>query len=255
LQVDTATLRDGPYLLVAKATSVEPVAFPDNVVWFYHTIDNGVCNVVLDFETEDDFTTPLVNGQDVSQPEEFGYLVWINGVNASNLGAAIFDSDTGGPNNPGRDPDLLVNSGNVLILQDDSVQTVPGIFDFPDDDGQGGTITFDFLQSVAPAAITLIDINEAAAQLVLTDGNGRQRTYTVPVGWTGEVSDLSPDLGKGVLSLAKTKEQPGPGPGGPAMMTVPTGPNKFFDPHDVRKLEVTFYGDGAVDDLVFCPTP
>ena len=53
--------------------------------------------IVLDFETEDDFTTPLVNGQDISTPPEFGNLVFISST-GNNLGAAIFDSDPNGPN-------------------------------------------------------------------------------------------------------------------------------------------------------------
>ena len=75
--------------------------------------------IVIDFETEDDFTTPLVNGQDISTPPEFGNILAISATGTGHYGPAIFDSDPNGPNNGTwpRDPDLLVDLGNVLILQ------------------------------------------------------------------------------------------------------------------------------------------
>ena len=39
----------------------------------------GSLRQVIDFETEDDFVTPLVNGQAISSPPFFGNLVSING--------------------------------------------------------------------------------------------------------------------------------------------------------------------------------
>ena len=71
--------------------------------------------VTIDFST-DDFGAPLVNGQDISSPEEFGNLISISS-SGNNQGAAIFDSDPMGPNMGGGDPDLLVGLGNILIIQ------------------------------------------------------------------------------------------------------------------------------------------
>src|SRR5262249_28976660 len=82
----------------------------------------------LDFETEDDFATPLGNGQHIDA--EFGRLVRISSAGV-NLGATTFDTTPGGPNDPGIDADMLFGHGNVLILQssDYAAQSVPGFFD------------------------------------------------------------------------------------------------------------------------------
>ena len=56
-----------------------------------------------------------------------------------NLGAAIFLSTPGGPNDGGPDPDLLVDLGNVLILQSEDApgqNAVPGVFDVPNEIGR-----------------------------------------------------------------------------------------------------------------------
>jgi len=68
----------------------------------------GCSRITLDFQVEDDFTTPLVNGQDISTPAEFGALVSITST-GMNAGAAIFDSTPAGPNDPSQDRDLLVD--------------------------------------------------------------------------------------------------------------------------------------------------
>ena len=69
----------------------------------------------IDFST-DDSGDPLVNGQDIMSPDEFGALFSVSS-GGPNLGAAIFDSDPMGPNMGGPDPDLLVGLGNVMMLQ------------------------------------------------------------------------------------------------------------------------------------------
>ncbi|MBW2697780.1 MAG: hypothetical protein JRE70_14970, partial [Deltaproteobacteria bacterium] len=65
---------------------------------------------VIDFETEDDFTTPLINGQIVDptvDPDdiEFGNLFDFTTTANGHIGATIFDSDPLGPNQFGGDPD------------------------------------------------------------------------------------------------------------------------------------------------------
>jgi hypothetical protein len=198
---------------------------------------------VLDFEFEDDFTTPLVNGQDISTPPEFGNLVSISDAGAGHLGTAVFDSDTGGPNAGGPDPDLLVDLGNILILQsaDSPAQTVAGIFDTPNDSATGGSIIVDLLLPSYLISIDLIDIN-GGGQTDVT------RVYDVPSEWTGENTSTQ---GWDTLDLTTLLAQPGLGTGGSATAVEDTG----FDPYNVRKLEVDFSGSGGVDNLTFRTIP
>ena len=111
---------------------------------------------LMPFETEDDYVTPLVNGQDLATPHEFGRLFSSSGANA---GAAIFDSTPLGPNDPSQDRDLLVGLGNLLILQNSQAagQSVPGVFDHPndfpdlvvyDDEGKPLTVKYHLLSAV-----------------------------------------------------------------------------------------------------------
>jgi len=203
--------------------------------------------ITLDFET-DDFGTPLVHGQDISTPPEFGNWVQISSSGAGHLGPAIFDS-TNGPF--GGDPDLNVGLGNILILQDSSspTQTTPGIFDTPNDAASGGTITFTFLSPVYLLSINLVDIDSGAQTTVtLTDGGGGSRVYNVPNNWTGEKSMTL--AGWHTLDLTTLLPQPGPGIGGPATAT-----DFGLNPFDVTRLEVQFSGSAGVDGLVFIPEP
>ena len=135
--------------------------------------------------TEDFDGGGLINGQSYSGGA--GYTVSSTGANA---GAAIFDSDPGGANAMAPDYDLLVGTGNILILQDDSAanQTIPGVFDDPGDDHNGGTLIFDFDGPVELASVDLIDIDAAPgiqdASVTLIDSGGNVRFYDVPTGWT-----------------------------------------------------------------------
>jgi hypothetical protein len=147
----------------------------------------------FDFETQDDFLTPLANGQDITTPPEFGRLLSVSTqqppVGAHHQGAAIFDSDPSGPNAASSDPDLLVGLGNVLMLQENPGQTVPGIFNLPDDAANGGVIVFDFtgfafIEKVEPRSIDLIDIDSFGngAKVFMTDVLGHHRFFIVPAG-------------------------------------------------------------------------
>ena len=209
----------------------------------------GVEASVLDFETEDDFTTPLRNGQDLTSPPEFGRVVSISSF-GPNAGAAIFDSSPGGPNDPSQDPDLLVDSGNLVILQTDNStgQLNPGYFDFPDDDEDGGTITFDFSEPVMLMSIALVDIDGAAAEpslVLLRDEAGRVRVYFVPAGWTGD-RVLDGTSGRRTLSLQTLSPQPGHLSAATASETVD------FDARRVVSLDVRLGSSGAVDDVRYC---
>lgn len=209
----------------------------------------------LDFESEDDFATPLVNGQDLSTPPEFGALFSLASqqpvVGAPHQGPAVFDTDPAGPNAGSSDPDLLVGLGNALILQENPGQTVPGVFDLPDDSLSGGVIVFDFtgfgnLEKVAPRSVDLIDVDSfgAGVKVFLSDVLGQSRFYTVPAGWTGDISVDGPP-GYGTLDLTTLLPQPGR----VGVVTVSGDPD--FLPDEVRRVEITLLGSGAIDNLVF----
>jgi len=197
--------------------------------------------VVLDFETEDDFATPLVNGQHIDT--EFGRLVGLTS-SGPNAGLGIFDSTVGGPNDPSQDRDLLVGSGNLLCLQTENFPPdADDVFPRPNDDEDGGTISFQFAQPLEPLSLALVDIDsgDGTSTLVLRDTLGKERTFTVPPSWTGDRLVAGP--GRGVLDLATLDPQPG-------FASVATAvEDEGFDPLRVIRLSVTIAGSGAVDDL------
>lgn len=206
--------------------------------------------VVLDFESEDDLVTPLANGQSISSPEEFGALVSITAAGA-NLGAAIFDSTPGGPNDPSQDTDLLVGSGNLLILQNSAApaQTVPGVFDRPNDDQDGGQLIFDFNFPVGLLSVVLVDIDLGSSQassLTLSDEQGRTRAYSVPPRWTTDLIHDGPP-GLGTLDLTTLDPQPG------HLSTATASEQAGFDASRVRRLVVVLGSSGALDDLRWSP--
>ena len=209
------------------------------------------------------------------------------------VGAAIFDSSpllsggTGGPNafpiaGSVADPDLLVDSGNVLILQEDggisgadTRRDANGnlIFNRPDDDVNAGSIFFNFTQAVAPVSIDLIDFNGGAGGLVtLTDVNGNERAFTIPEEFTFDLAEVlhetegntlgdgdpSNDAEEGFATLTFDESAPQSGEGrldddgNPIVTSVAdTG---AFDINQVITIEVGFSGSspsGAIDNLVF----
>lgn len=211
-------------------------------------IDVGCQLHTLDFEREDDFTTPILNGQALSAPESFGRLVNISG-GGPNLGPVAFDSTPGGPNDPSLNSDMLVGHGNLLLLQNSAYpqQNSPGFFRTPTDDPEGGDIIFDFTAEVDPRSILLADINpppNRGASVTLIDRDGRQRVYTVEPGWTGTYGDagpwrldlttLKPQAGNGTPRWARANEEPG------------------FLQGAVVRIVVHMTGYGALDELIFC---
>jgi hypothetical protein len=210
----------------------------------------------LDFGTQDDFLSPLANGQDLSTPPEFGSLFSLSALQPQSgpphFGPAVFDSTPSGPNALSSDPDLLVDSGNILILQENGVQTVSGIFDKPDDSANGGTLVFDFtgfdfIEKVEPLSLDLIDIDLGSPRdtlVVLTDVLGRTRSFRVPPGWT---EDITRDGPFGIRTLDLTTLDPQPG-----FLGTATASEAFaYIPAEVVRMEVTIGGSGAVDNLVF----
>ena len=210
----------------------------------------GAC-LLIDFETEDDDVTPLLNGQDISTSEEFGVYISADGIGLSGYGAAIFDSDPTGPNSGASDDDLLVDTGNILILQESGLQTTPGIYDEPDDDALGGILSIDFLQATQLCSVNLIDVDfdgstDQSARVTLVDSSNRERTYSVPSGWT---EDIAVDGTPGYRTLDLRTLMPQAGFGATATATQDAG----FDSENVRIMFVEMQGSAGIDDLRFIP--
>jgi hypothetical protein len=192
----------------------------------------------------------LGNGQMINEPFEASPFVDITS-SGNNLGAAIFNSDPAGPNAGSADDDLLVDLGNLLILQDSRhPNTMGDFFVHPNDANVGGTLTFSFAAPVKLLAIDLVDIDKKGAMtLSLIDGKGLERVYSVPEYWTNEVPTL---MGFDTLSLTTLPDQFGEGPSPiPATAFEMTE----FNEADVRSLVIAFSGPGAVDNLLFVPEP
>ena len=150
----------------------------------------------------------------------------------SHLGPTLFDSDPLGPNAAGTDPDLLVNLGNVLILQNSALPNNDGFFfETPNDEANfeptgSGTLVFDFTAPVLLQSIDLIDINGGAfVDLVLTDGGGLTRTYNVFEMWSHDIFDTPAAMGYDTLDFTTLAAQVGEG-GGQAPASQMAG----FDP-------------------------
>jgi hypothetical protein len=227
-----------------------------NEVYLDIVYDGKPDQFAINFQTEDDFTTPLVNGQDLSTPPEFGVLFALSSLPASSgpahFGPAIFNSTPGGPNNGSSDPDLLVNQGNVLILQENPGQLVAGIFGLPDDAANGGKLVFDFtgfqfIEKVEPVSLDLVDIDSGSprpSRVVLTDVLGHTRTYLVPVGWTRDIT-FQGTPGVGTLDLTTLAAQPG------YLSSATASESPGYIPGEIVRLEVEIGGSGALDNLVF----
>ena len=165
-----------------------------------------------------------------------------------NNGAAIFNS-TSGPF--GQDPDLGVGQGNVLHLQRNGSPTsdftgVNGVdtWDHPNDDEDGGTLTFDFCSEIEALELDLIDIDLGSppqdSDVTLTDSALKTRVYTVPAGWTA-------NGGVGTLSLTATGVQVGDSSN--ATEVTQAG----YDGTKVIKIVVRLGSSGAIDNLHYCP--
>jgi hypothetical protein len=203
----------------------------------------------LDFTT-DDSGAGMVHGTQVDTEFDGGanYPVTITGsANPSGDNtAAILNSSTGPA---AQDPDLLVGSGNILILQTDVNQTQcgAGVYCSHNDDADGGTLSFAFNVPTTPDTIDLVDIDgtDAASTVVLTDVNGYTRTYTVPGNWTGDITVDGPP-GMGTLDLTTLANQPG-------FASVATATEDVgFDGTAVTSIDVNLGGSGGVDNLTWC---
>lgn len=214
----------------------------------------GIANagvIGIDFSFAGDGVTPLPNGLEIVG-NEYAPLFSISST-GNNLGATVFDSSFGGPNDGGPDPDLIVGLGNLLMLQTNaaSAQSTPGIFDIPNDSANGGSFVFDFAFGLQPLTIDLVDIDENnAAFLTLTDSAGFQRMYDVPGGWTNDIGAQG-GVGFATLDLTTLADQEGENAGIFAIASQDVGFNAF----DVVQLEIVLPGSGGIDNLALVPTP
>ncbi|MEM1423906.1 MAG: hypothetical protein AAGH64_07865 [Planctomycetota bacterium] len=209
----------------------------------------------IDFSVEDDFLTPLVNGQEINATganSEFGNLFTIT----SSRRLAIFDTSNPGPNAGGGDADLLVNQGNALIIQNRGklTQSTADVFDEPNDFANGGNIFFNFVNPAELSSVDLIDVDDAnGVTVTLTDDQGRTRVYDVPNSFTNEVNTDGP-AGFDTLSLTDVLPQAGEGVGIATLASEDAG----YDATRVMLLEVDFAGSGGLDNLIIdsvVPTP
>jgi hypothetical protein len=210
-------------------------------------------SICIDFETDDDGSS-LANGQLIEAPDAFGTYFDLTSTGA-NSGCATFDTTDPGPNSAGPDPDLLVNRGNVAILQDDGSTCAgsPCIFAVPNDDASlDGIMTFDFAPALAlglKVIVTSIDVvdrnGNGRDSVTVTDTAGLKRTASIPAEWTGEPPL---EIGWGELDLLSGSDTESPNiPGLFATVITDTG----YDATNIASIEVTFAGSGGVDNFKF----
>ena len=179
-------------------------------------------------------------------------------------GIAAFDTTSTGPNASGPDPDLLVDSGIALIVQNDGETAQSpfpgdssfGIFDVPNDDPGNNLIEIAFSQAVTVVSLDVIDINgNGPAEILLTDSTGATRLYDLTMNFTGDPNQGAP----GIVTLDTLLEadQVGVGPllgNGDTPMAF-FSEDAGFDPDDVVSVDYFIFGSGALDNLVIIPEP
>ncbi|MEE9296926.1 MAG: PEP-CTERM sorting domain-containing protein [Phycisphaerae bacterium] len=207
--------------------------------------------ITFDF---DDDGGPLANGQLVDAPNAFGQFFNISSMGA-NLGAVVFDSGPAGPNMSGTDTDLLVDSTNILILQNPQFPdlSAPGVFQEPNDHAAVGSVVFDFSPAdflVLVQSIDVIDINGTdGLTITLVDSTGKTRAITVPDEFTGDINSGEPGIA--TIDFAVDFQESPNIPGLFTQVLTEAG----FDPGDIASLSVQFGGSGAVDNLAYVPEP
>ncbi|MEM7755632.1 MAG: hypothetical protein AAF297_08350 [Planctomycetota bacterium] len=206
--------------------------------------------ITIDF-SNDALGNALANGQAVSGNDVSSLFSLSSSGN--NAGLAIFDSTASGPNASAEDQDLLVNLGNVLILQDNAESAKSGgIFSSPDDDGNGGTMSFSFAAPTELASITLIDMDGGnGGTVTLVDSDGDVRAFDIPNGWTNDVAADGPS-GFGTIDFANLGAQSADSPG--TDVTIAQN-DAGFDLADVVSMDIFLIGSGGVDNLTIVPAP
>ena len=215
-------------LLFANSATAGAISFPLTIDFQADANGNLLANgqaITTPPAGNTDIDTDLPGGNTGSLPTGDGSqivavssLFEISTTGLDHVGAAIFDSTpffgvgnaANGPNteiignnqDSVADPDLLVDLGNILILQEDNdisgadVVEEPGSIETrrflrPDDDDGAGTILFSFFNPVELESIDLIDLNGgAAATLTLTDSSGGVRIFDVPEQFTFDLEEF-----------------------------------------------------------------
>ena len=232
---------------LAQSLSCEMDIFADGLLIGTQTIDLFRACEVIDFEG-------LANGEAIDENSFATQGVTISlppGANLNNFGACAFDSTSDGPNAGGPDPDLLVNEGNLLILQENNQQSVPGFFDEPDDAQLGGFLFVDFEEPSQVLSIDFVDVDDGPEESIILyqfDTSGRQRQTIVPAGWTRDlIVDGTP--GFRTLDLVTPSGQPGFLANAGMVLEDPG-----FDRQNVRRLVIDVNTSTAIDNIVFCKT-
>ncbi|MEL6430080.1 MAG: hypothetical protein AAFU73_16555 [Planctomycetota bacterium] len=202
----------------------------------------------LDFEM-DAMGDQVPNGSELILRSNVFDGVAIGGFSVSGFNAAIFDTDPMGPNAASSDQDLLVGTGNALILQENGAQSSPGVYDDPDDDLAGGRFTIRFDNPVSVCSLDLIDIDLIDVQQAIIrvfDEDKRQRIYFVPGGFTEDIAAMG-GTGVRTLDLTTIADQVG------FMATATATEFVGFDETHVIGITVDLFGSGAIDNLSYEP--
>lgn len=198
----------------------------------------------LRWEQAGDGVTPIENGRDMEAPGLFAPHVRLVATGTGGHGAAAFDTNPSGANAQGSFPGFLVDRGNVIVMQDDPVQSTPGIYDSPAPGANGGTLIFELLQPAAPRSIDLVATGTSTqVQVILRDEFGLSRVYDVPPGYTSDLATNPRGAVRG-LRLNTLDEQAGYA----ATATVDEDP--LFDVTRLAYIEVWMNGPGALDRLI-----
>ncbi len=180
--------------------------------------------IVIDFEFDASGAAILAGAVIDDQYALAGVTISAANANVSHPDAAIcFDSanPTGGDTDlrtPGSGAGNDTALGNILIIAERLTDADgDGLVDNPDDEAQGGSLTFSFAVPVVLSSLTVIDIEETGAML-LTTSDGGTAELSIPASTDNSVQTLALD---GVLATS---------------------------------LDVVLPGSGAVDRLAFCLT-
>ena len=148
------------------------------------------------------------------------------------------------------DQDLLVDIGNILILQTVNRPEDNGgsdFFELPDDEPNGGSMTFDYSMPTTIFSMDLVDIDASTSvEVVLSDTAGLSRTYSVPSEWTGEIPGAP---GVGTLDLTILTDQVGFGSTATALEDM------GFNASSVVQMAVSLAGSGGITNVNFVPEP
>ncbi len=196
--------------------------------------------------------SPFADGQAVDG-QDVGFGVIANGTGGA--GAAIFDT-AAASNCSGAAPDLdlcVAGQGNVLIVQSasDPTQTVPGIFDRPNDQADF-MLTLVWPTPVTLESMTLIDwdTGTGGSMITIMDVMGNTAVWSFPSeNWTGEVGPGNDGLGVFLLNDFMSAQVDN----GPAASVPTVDPG--FDPSQAKSLSVKNPSSGAIDDITFTPEP